>query len=897
VVMATGYGKSLCYQFQPVYQDKLCIVVSPLISLMEDQVLGLCQNGISAAFLGSAQKDTFKVMSNLRNGKVNVLYITPEYAAANSELLVSALPEGLGGVTCIAVDEAHCVSQWGHDFRPSYLALKNLKKNFPGVPILALTATATPHVQRSICEVLGLKKPQVTRTTFNRPNLYMEVRPKSGSFWVDIKDMLEKTAPGQEKCFPGPTIIYCPSRKDVEKCAEQLEQHGINGRMYHAGMTNTARESAHKAFVHDDVQVIVATIAFGMGIDKPDVRRVIHWGAPKDMEAYYQEIGRAGRDGLPSVCRVFWAPADFSIHRHFLSSCTSPELLAHRAEMITQMELYLGSKEKCRRVQLLKHFDPGSTGTSLGIARAKGCCDCCTMHILRGGTVGSSHEEKTEEDKEVDFAEQARTMIGAVEVMGDKRGLAISVKLVRGSNDEKLWDRHKQSPVYGKGKGRSEKFWTALARQLISKGLLKEVRETVPGQRFTYSAIGVTGAGSCFLSSSEPLLLPQTGELRLEKPKPKVAVVAPRFGAESQPEDEARTELYRRLLAVRKRVALDAVCIPYQVIGEQSLMQIAATKPSNLASIARVSGFTEVKVQKYGQYFVEEVLSYAIGKPDLQLDEFPSEEEAHEDLLSLGLTDTILTTLQMWRKSKDISKVAAERGLKESTLMTHLSNAVEKGAVVPLEDLNITAPAIEALVKVIHAKPISSNVARLGQVRDEYEMIHGKDQFDWGAARMVVAMLKREYGCSEDGVLGWNIEDYAGYIVTSNTKEKLQVYARQQPAASSPSIKEEKPSSSSSREKLAAFARKEGNTPIPRDPPTSSRETLATPPRKEPQSSSPYFGRDANSAHQASAQGMSRPVVTNALKVEKKRLPSWMTDPQEKKELMAKKMKTNSLFK
>ena len=298
---------------------------------MTFQVLGLCQNGISAAFLGSAQKQSAKVLSNLKDGKVNVLYITPEYASANSGLLVNALPDGgLGGVTCIAVDEAHCVSQWGHDFRPSYLELKNLKKNFPGVPILALTATATPHVQRSICDVLRLKNPQVTRTTFNRPNLYMEVKQKSGSFWVDIKDMLEKTAPGQEKCFPGPTIIYCPSRKDVEKCAEELEQHGINGRMYHAGMTNTARESAHKAFVHDDVQVIVATIAFGMGIDKPDVRRVIHWGAPKDMEAYYQEIGRAGRDGLPSVCRVYWAPADFSIHRHFLSSCTSPELLAHR---------------------------------------------------------------------------------------------------------------------------------------------------------------------------------------------------------------------------------------------------------------------------------------------------------------------------------------------------------------------------------------------------------------------------------------------------------------------------------------------------------------------------------------------------------------------------------------
>ena len=343
-------------------------------------------------------------------------------------------------------------------------------------------------------------------------------------------------------------------------------------------------------------------------------------------------------------------------------------------------------------------------------------------------------------------------------------------------------------------------------------------------------------------------------------------------------------------------------------------MQIAATKPSSLASIARVSGFTEVKVQKYGQYFVEEVLSYASGKQDLQLDEFPSEEEAQDDLLSLGLTDTVLTTLQMWRKSKDIAKVAAERGLKETTMMTHLSTALEKGAHVPLEDLNISAAAIEALVKVIYAKPISSNVARLGQVKEEYEMLHGKDQFDWGVARMVVAMLKREHGCSEEGLLGWNIEDYAGYLTTSNTKERLQVYARQQPTANSPSVNEERPSScssssreklqafarqqpaasshivkevksinkedkpsisSSSRERLQAFAKKEGNAQIPRAPPSSSqwrssssRETLP--------GSSPYFGRPTNSAYPVSAPSsatqspsrlagaVSRPVVTKA---------------------------------
>ena len=334
-------------------------------------------------------------------------------------------------------------------------------------------------------------------------------------------------------------------------------------------------------------------------------------------------------------------------------------------------------------------------------------------------------------------------------------------------------------------------------------------------------------------------------------------------------------------------------------------MQIAATKPSSLTSIAKVCGFTEAKVQKYGQYFVEEVVSYASGKKDVQLDEFPTEEEAQEDLLALGLPDPVLKTLQLWRKSKtkDVSKLAADRGVKDSTVMSHLATALEKGAEISLEDFNITPAAIEALVMVIYKKPICSNVARLGPVRDEYELLHGKGQFDWTVAKMVVAMLKREHGCSEEGVLAWDVEDYGAYILPSRTKDRLQVFARQQPVASSPNIKEgpkstvSRPSmsvleeekrsiSSSSKERLQAFARKEGNAPISRETPTSQREDIPA--------SSPYFGRAANPALSASTTystnsstqarpglsnaqpgparlttptlGMSRPVVTNALK-------------------------------
>ena len=217
----------------------------------------------------------------MQDGAINVLYVSPEFLTENHTTVTSRVD--MSRVTCIAVDEAHCVSQWGHDFRPSYKKLRKLKKLFPSVPIMALTATATPHVQQDVCNMLRMKAPQVTRTSFNRPNLYLEVMPKCGSAWGDLSTMLTPATTGKGRQFAGPTIIYCPSRKDVEKVSEELMAHNVRNEMYHAGLTMTNRKAAHKMFFYDQVQVIVATVAFGMGINKPDVRNVIHWGAPRDM--------------------------------------------------------------------------------------------------------------------------------------------------------------------------------------------------------------------------------------------------------------------------------------------------------------------------------------------------------------------------------------------------------------------------------------------------------------------------------------------------------------------------------------------------------------------------------------------------------------------------------------
>ena len=435
VVLATGAGKSLTFQFPPVYLGSLTIVVSPLISLMQDQVLGLAASGIPAALLGSGQRRPAEVYAGLRAGRLRLVYVTPEFLVNNSSRLVAHLPPA--GLACIAVDEAHCISSWGREFRPEYLALGGIKERFPGVPVVALTATATPLVIRDICRVLNLSRPQVTQGSFDRPNLYLEVRSKSGrGFWADIKSMVEPLRAGEtRRGLGGPAIVYCPSKREVEEVAEVLAQHGVSSAAYHAGLTLGVRRKVHQAFLVDEVQVVVATVAFGMGINKADIRAVVHWGSPENLEAYYQQVGRAGRDGRPAACRLYSAPTDFRIHRFHALEAGSEEERRHRGDMMLGMEEFLGLRAACRRRHLLRHFTPGATGARLGLARGRRCCDTCTAHLLRGGRVGDSTDLPTTDDREEDLGEQARLLIATVDLLGDAAPLGLSVKVVRGAKD------------------------------------------------------------------------------------------------------------------------------------------------------------------------------------------------------------------------------------------------------------------------------------------------------------------------------------------------------------------------------------------------------------------------------------------------------------------------------
>ncbi len=345
VIMPTGGGKSLCYQIPALKLNGLTIVISPLISLMKDQVDSLNANGINATYINSSlsfqEIDTIK--QDIMFGRSKILYIAPERLSSEEfKMFLRTL-----NISLIAIDEAHCISEWGHDFRQEYRNLKQLKKNFPNVPIIALTATATENVKQDILKQLSLKNPKIFATSFNRENLKLIIKKKQNSSEEIVKILKQKK--------DQPAIIYCFSRKDCEKITEKLNYHGLNALPYHAGLNNITRQQNQDLFIKDKVNIIVATIAFGMGIDKPDVRIIIHQTFPKTIEGYYQQIGRAGRDGLPSECILFYSRGDAKKHEFFIKNLPDEKSQREEREKIRQVITYC-EQRVCRRKHLLKYF-------------------------------------------------------------------------------------------------------------------------------------------------------------------------------------------------------------------------------------------------------------------------------------------------------------------------------------------------------------------------------------------------------------------------------------------------------------------------------------------------------------------------------------------------------------
>jgi ATP-dependent DNA helicase RecQ len=576
-VMPTGGGKSLCYQLPATLITGTAIVISPLISLMKDQVDAARENSITAACLNSSlgSKEATSVLRSLHQGELDLLYISPERFAMDSFV------ERLKGmpIAFFAVDEAHCLSEWGHDFRPDYLALGGLhgiRRHFPDTPIAAFTATATGEVSRDIVAKLNLRDPLMVRASFDRPNLFYEVRPKN-EVNAQILDFL-RGHPEESG------IVYRTTRDGVEKTAQALSKKGIRALPYHAGLPQEERQSNQEAFSKDECQVVVATIAFGMGIDKSNVRFVLHADLPKNLEGYYQETGRAGRDGEPSLCVLFYGGGDIPRLRHFLDQITDGEEKALSLKRLQQMADF-AVRNLCRRRQLLAYF---------GETYAKDNCGGCDICSGKAATVDATRE--------------AQMVLSAVARTGERFGAAHVTDVLIGADTQKIRELgHDAIKTYGVGKHKEKNYWRSLIGEMLARGYLGLDDGPYPVLKLTAACVPV-------LHGKETLEILEVKEAAKAKGKRNADVTQGMGSAGKGDGDSGEPELFGRLRALRKEIAQRQGVPPYMVFSDKTLHEMCRHKPIALAAFREISGVGDAKLDKYGMEFVQEIRAHVEEK-------------------------------------------------------------------------------------------------------------------------------------------------------------------------------------------------------------------------------------------------------------------------------------------
>ncbi len=647
-VLPTGAGKSLCYQLPALVREGLTVVVSPLIALMKDQVDQLEASGVAATFINSSLDgdEARRRINGLDAGNYQLLYVAPERLM---------LPDFLARlqawkIAALAVDEAHCISEWGHDFRPEYRRLREVRQAIPGIPVLALTATATERVRLDIVKQLELHEPALFLASFNRPNLNYQVVAKSGAAAQVCN--FANARPDESG------IVYCQSRKTTEALAATLRNQGFSAVAYHAGLDPAERAQNQDAFLRDEAKIVCATVAFGMGINKPNVRYVIHADLPKNIEGYYQETGRAGRDGLPADCLLLFSRGDVTKYLKFLDDIPDEQARAVAHQQLDQMT-HFAENEACRRVSLMGYFGESWTQENCG------ACDQCL-------------QPREKWDATTDVQKLLSCILRIRQAGGFSVGLNHVSDVLTGGLSEKIqrW-KHDQLTTHGIGKDQPRPYWVDLGRQLLRSGLLAASTDK-------FSTVSVSQEGIDVLKKRLPVILTRA----LSSPRGKVA----RTG-----EIPCDTALFDQLRSIRKQLADAKNVPPYVVFSDVTLRHFSRDYPVSDSALLRIPGVGEKKLDDYGRTFIEAIRTWLMGNERQTFTPLPTTAAITAPRPSGVVNGTAAQSLELFKSGQTIAEIANSRNLSETTIEGHLAQVIENGE--PLDPRSFYTAAEEALMQ------------------------------------------------------------------------------------------------------------------------------------------------------------------------------------------------------